>query len=206
MMSQSRFQAVLLFGAPGSGKGTQGKAVGMLPGYAHMAMGDIFRAMDRNSELGKIFVQYSSRGELVPDDFTVRLWKEYADKQVAAGKFNPESDTLILDGIPRNVKQCKMMEPFIEVKQLVVLSCERDRESIIERLKARALKENRLDDAKEETVRRRMDVYDRDTAPVVAYYPAQLRVNVDALQKPLEVAHDVISAILGRHQELRRIG
>ena len=73
------------------------------------------------------------------------------------------------------------------------------------RLKSRALKENRLDDAKEKTIEHRLEVYDRESRPVLQYYPKRLRVDVDALQSPIEVAHDILSAILGRTQELHVI-
>ena len=198
-----KIKAILLLGAPGCGKGTQGKTLGTLLGFAHVASGDLFRALDKNSELGKIFVEYSSKGLLVPDDFTVRLWNDHMNRMVAAGKFNPQTDTLVLDGIPRNVAQAKMLGQYIEVVKLVVLSVERDREEVVRRLQLRATKEGRLDDAKEEVVRRRLEVYDKETAPVLSHYPAKLRVTVDALQMPLEVAHDIISGLLGRTQELR---
>jgi adenylate kinase len=201
----NKIKTVLLLGAPGCGKGTQGKTLGTLIGFAHVASGDLFRALDKKSELGKIFVEYSSKGLLVPDDFTVRLWNDHMNRMVAAGKFNPQTDTLVLDGIPRNVAQAKMLDPYIEVVKLVVLSVDRDREEVVRRLKLRATKEGRLDDAKEEVVRRRLEVYDKETAPVLSYYPAKLRVTVDALQKPLEAAHDIISGLLGRMQELRSV-
>ena len=68
-----RYQAVLLFGTPGAGKGTQGNLLGQVPGYFHLSTGDMFRAMDRGSELGRVFFEYSSRGDLVPDEEGSRL-------------------------------------------------------------------------------------------------------------------------------------
>ena len=200
-----KFKVILLFGAPGTGKGTQGEMLGKLPGLVHVAMGDVFRALDRSSELGKIFLQYSTKGELVPDDFTVRLWKEHIDKLIQNGKFNPENDVLVLDGIPRNANQAKILDQYIEVAKLVSLRCDHDVNSIVERMKARALKQNRPDDANEQIIRRRFEVYDRETTPVLAHYPDRVKVDVDTLQMPLEVAHDVISAILGRIKELHAI-
>ena len=200
-----KIKTVLLLGAPGCGKGTQGKTLGTLLGFTHVASGDLFRALDKNSEPGKIFSEYSSKGLLVPNDFTVRLWNDHMNRMIAAGKFNPQTDTLVLDGIPRNVAQAKMLDQHIEVVKLVVLSVDRDREEVVRRLQLRATKEGRLDDAKEEVVRRRLEVYDKETAPVLSYYPAKLCVTVDALQKPLEVAHDIISGLLDRTQELRSV-
>ncbi len=200
-----KLKAVLLFGPPGSGKGTQGKMLGTLPGFVHIACGAVFRSIDLNSDVGKVFLKFSSKGELVPDDFTMRLWKEHIDDLVHTGAFKPESDVLVLDGIPRNVRQAEMLDEYIEVLKLVVLRAVRNRQEVVRRLKSRALKENRLDDANEETIRHRLEIYDKESKPVIAYYPADVRVDIDALQAPIEVAHDIMSAILGRTQELRAI-
>jgi adenylate kinase len=200
-----KFKTALFFGPPGSGKGTQGKVVGNLPGFVHVASGDLFRALDKASELGKIFVEYSSKGLLVPDDFTVRLWKDHMERMMAAGKFNPASDTLILDGIPRNVAQAKMLDRHIDVQKMIVLRVDSDLESIVQRMKQRAQKEGRLDDANEATIRNRFAVYDNETKPMLDHYPKKVRADVDALQSPIAVAHDVICALLGRTKEMRKI-
>lgn len=200
-----KFKAVLLFGSPGSGKGTQGKLLGTLPGFVHIACGEVFRAIDLNSEVGKIFLKYSSKGELVPDDFTARLWREHMDKLVKTNAIKPESDVLVLDGIPRNVHQAEMLDESLDAVKLVVLRTGRNRAEVVRRLKTRALKDNRLDDANDETIRHRLDVYDKESKPVIEYYPRELHVDVDALQSPIEVAHDILSAILGRTQELRAV-
>ncbi len=202
---QQKFNAMLLLGAPGTGKGTQGKMLGTLPGVVHVAMGDIFRALDKNSELGKIFREYSTQGLLVPDEFVVKLWKQHMDQLVAGGRYRPVDDLLVLDGIPRNVDQAKALEQYVSVRKIVVLRCDHGIQSVIQRMKDRALKEGRADDANEATIRRRFEVYDAETAPVLAHYPKTLRTEVDALQSPLEVAHDILSAVLGRTNELHVI-
>jgi adenylate kinase len=200
-----KIKAILLFGAPGSGKGTQGKMLGTLPGFHHLACGAVFRSIDLNSEVGKVFLKYSSKGELVPDDFTIRLWREYIDKLIHTGALNPENTVLVLDGIPRNVHQAKMLDQYIDVIKLIRLRAVHDREEVVRRLKSRALKENRLDDANEKTIEHRLDVYDAESRPVLAHYAGDTRVDVDALQSPIEVAHDILSAILGRFQEMRAV-
>jgi adenylate kinase len=200
-----KIKAILLFGAPGSGKGTQGKMLGTLPGFHHLACGAVFRSIDLNSEVGKVFLKYSSKGELVPDDFTIRLWREYIDKLIHTGALNTENTILVLDGIPRNIHQAKMLDEYIEVVKLIRLRAVHDREEMVRRLKSRALKENRLDDANEKTIEHRLDVYDAESRPVLARYAGDTRVDVDALQSPIEVAHDILSAILGRLQEMRPV-
>src|SRR5215212_8636684 len=105
-----RYKTILLFGAPGSGKGTQGKILGSIPGFFHTACGDIFRSLDLQSEMGRIAWEYSSRGELVPDEFTVKLWKQYIKGMELVNQFHPETEILVLDGIPRNVPQAQLLE------------------------------------------------------------------------------------------------
>ena len=73
---RSGYRTYLLFGAPGSGKGTQGKALGSVPRFFHCACGDVFRSMDTRTKVGQAFIYYSSRGELVPDEISIELWKD----------------------------------------------------------------------------------------------------------------------------------
>src|SRR6202795_4456422 len=137
------YRTYLLFGAPGSGKGTQGKALGSVPRFFHCACGDVFRSMDTRTKIGQAFIYYSSRGELVPDEISIELWKESIISAVDGHRFKPELDILLLDGIPRNLKQAKLMKSLIEVKKVFHLSCP-DRAKLVERLKKRALKDNRV--------------------------------------------------------------
>jgi adenylate kinase len=201
-MSQ-KFKTILMVGAPGSGKGTHGKWLGNLLGFVHVASGDLFRALDKHSELGKIFVEYSSKGLLVPDDFTVRLWEDHMQRMVAAKKFNPATETLVLDGIPRNVAQAKMLDPHIDVQKIVVIHVEHGLDEIVARMKQRAVKEGRHDDANEATIRNRFKVYETETKPVLDHYPSNLRIEVNGLQgSPVPVAHDIIAGLLGRTSEM----
>src|SRR5438874_1536072 len=84
-----RYNTFILFGAPGSGKGTQGKTLGTIPRYYHCACGDVFRSIDTRTKVGKAFLEYSGRGQLVPDDITVELWREAIEAAVDAHKFKP---------------------------------------------------------------------------------------------------------------------
>src|ERR1043166_1720618 len=151
-----KYNTFILFGAPGSGKGTQGKTLGTIPRFYHCACGDVFRSIDTRTKVGKAFLEYSSKGRLVPDDITVELWRQAIDAAVEAHKFKPDIDTLVLDGIPRNLGQANIMDDLIDVKKLFHLACP-DPETLFYRLKKRALKENRLDDANEEVIQRRLD-------------------------------------------------
>ncbi len=191
----SRYRTILIFGAPGSGKGTQGKILGKIPGFYHCACGDVFRSLDAASELGAAFLEYSSKGQLVPDEITVRLWHESIRKTVESGKFNPKRDDLILDGIPRNVAQAILMEELIEVRGIFHLSCP-DRDKLVARLKKRALRDNRLDDTNEEVIRSRLATYDAESKPILHYYSGVMRHDIDASMTPLEVLYEIMKGLL----------
>ena len=188
------YKSLLLFGAPGSGKGTQGKILGKIPGFYHCACGDVFRAVDVRSELGRAFLHYSSKGQLVPDDVTIRLWSHQIETQVHAARFNPETDYIVLDGIPRNVAQAKMLEAKLDVHRVFHLDCP-DKTKVYERLKRRALKENRLDDINDEVIERRQRVYEKESQPVLDYYGEKLVVDVNSDQPPFQVLRDILNHI-----------
>ena len=190
-----RYKTVLLFGAPGSGKGTQGKILGSIPGFYHFACGDVFRSLDLQSDVGRKFWEYSSRGERVPDEFTIDVWKNYIKGMEWVNRFHPETEILVLDGIPRNVEQAKLMEDVIDVVKVIYLVCG-DLSKMVERLKRRALKENRIDDASDAVIRRRMEVYERETRPVLEHYPADRVVKIDATMSQIEVLSDLIKLLV----------
>jgi adenylate kinase len=131
----------------------------------------------------------------VPDEITVKLWMARIADMVGAHTFKPDIDSLILDGIPRNVEQAKIMTDMIDVKRVFYLSCP-DNSALVTRLKKRALKENRFDDANEEVIRRRLATYEAESKPVIEYYGPELTRVIDATQPPVRVAHDILSAII----------
>lgn len=192
------YQSLLLLGAPGSGKGTQGKILGKIPGFYHCACGDVFRAVDPTSDLGKAFIQYSSKGQLVPDDVTINLWARQIETMERSGRFMPKTDFLVLDGIPRNLSQAKILIEKLDVRRVFHLDCA-DKTKVYERLKRRALKENRLDDISDETIRRRQEIYEQETKPVLEFYGEKLISHIDSSQQPYEVLRDILDAMKDHH-------
>lgn len=189
-----RYRTILMFGAPGSGKGTQGKVIGALPGFFHLACGDVFRSLNPNSDLGKTFLQFSSQGKLVPDNFTVELWLDHIHRLVHTKHFHPDEEILILDGIPRNRHQAETMAEYIDVVLLICLSAD-DQEVLIQRMRRRALHENRLDDANEDVIRSRFTEYEAETKPVLEYYPSEMVHYVDTTGTPIEALMGVAQAV-----------
>jgi adenylate kinase len=189
-----KYRTLLLFGAPGSGKGTQGKILGTIPNFFHCSCGDVFRNLTIDSPLGRVFLEYSSKGQLVPDQPTIELWQQNIGAQTTLGRFNPERDTLLLDGIPRNPHQAEMLRDTLDVKGVFYLSCP-DMTKLVERLQRRALRENRLDDANMEVIKDRLQTYEKETKPVLDFYGSKLVYAIDSTQSPVNVLRDILRVI-----------
>jgi adenylate kinase len=191
-----KYRTTLLFGAPGSGKGTQGKILGAIPNFYHFSCGEVFRNLTPDSELGKIFISYSSRGRLVPDKPTIQLWQQNIDWAEREGRFVRETDTLVLDGIPRNTKQAQMLRKLLDVRVIFYLSCP-DMDKLVARLQRRALRENRLDDANIDVIRERLETYERETKPVLDFYGPKIVKTIDSTQAPVTVLLDILKGLDG---------
>lgn len=189
-----KYQTILLFGAPGSGKGTQGKILGTIPNFFHCACGDVFRSLSAANPLAKVFIEYTSRGQLVPDEPTVKLWRQFIKNNERIGRFNPEHDVLVLDGIPRNLQQAEILSATLDVRAILYLHCA-NFERLVQRLQRRALKENRLDDANLDVIRQRLKVYERETKPVLKYYGKKKIHRIDSTQSPTKVLRDILTRI-----------
>jgi adenylate kinase len=190
-----RYRSFLIFGAPGSGKGTQGAILGRIPRFIHCACGEVFRALDTRTPLGRQFVEFSSRGELVPDDLTVKLWHANIKSREESHHFKSDIDFLVLDGIPRNVGQARILDQHVEVLQVFHLSCP-NRVELYRRLRKRAVKENRMDDANEETIARRLQTYEEESKPLLEYYDSGIITDIDATRHPAIVFHEILSKII----------
>jgi adenylate kinase len=194
-MIDGRFPAILLFGAPGVGKGTQGAILGHVPGFYHLACGDVFRSLNMSSPEGREIYQFSSRGELVPDELTVRIWKKALHGHIAISRYKPPDEFLILDGIPRNLRQAEIIQDTINVLHVIHLVCA-DEKSMIDRIKRRAIRENRADDANEEVIRTRFEVYARESEAVINCYPAENISRINAFQSPAEVLRAILDVLI----------
>jgi adenylate kinase len=195
-MKSTKFRTMLLFGAPGSGKGTQGRILGHIPNFYHFSCGDVFRNLTPDSELGKIFLEYSSRGQLVPDEPTIRLWQHNIQSAEQDGRFNRKTDMLVLDGIPRNINQARMLAKLVTVHHVFYLCCS-DMKKLVARLQRRALRENRLDDANMNVIRQRLETYERETRPVLDYFGPNLVKTVDSTQTPIAVLREILVVLAG---------
>lgn len=202
-----KYKAFLIFGPNGIGKGTNAKAVGTLPGYYHFSTGDMFRALVTRvqdgtaTELEREIDKIMKSGGLVDDETTIRLTRQHLDTEVTGGSINPKTDYLLLDGVPRNLEQAKMLDSFIEV--CGVLHVTADREVAVERITNRARLEGRKDDQDPVAVGKRLDIFFENLAPLLSYYDSAFDGSqkydsdvihyLNAAQRPAKVLQDVLA-------------
>ena len=189
-----KYSSIIMLGAPGSGKGTQGRLLAALPEYFHCACGDVFRSVRTDTELGRIFQVFSGQGQLVPDEVTIRLWLDYISRHESTHIFEPSRQLLVLDGIPRNIEQAKLLEQFVKVKAVIHLESV-STQKLVARIKRRAIKENRHDDAREDVIRQRLEIYEKLSQPLLEYYSEALVHHLDALQSPTVIHGQVLNII-----------
>jgi len=156
---------VLVLGPQGSGKGTQAKRIAAEYDVPHVSTGDMFRALDDSTDLGREVKEIMERGDLVPDGVTVRMIRERLAADDAARGF-------ILDGFPRNLAQAEALDEMLREigRNLdVIFFFDLDDATAKQRALGRAHEEGRTDDTPE-TIARRLAVYHEQTEPVVEYY------------------------------------
>ncbi len=160
---------LILFGPPGSGKGTQAKKLAEKYNILHISTGDLFRKeIGDKSELGLLAMDYINKGELVPDTVTIGMLRSALER-------HGTTFGVIYDGFPRTVDQARALDVLLEEDQDeidLLISLKVDDEEIISRIHQRGKLSGRADDQDEKIVRDRIEVYKKETQPVYAYYDA----------------------------------
>jgi adenylate kinase len=185
------FRSVLIFGPPGSGKGTLGKFLSSAGNHFHLSSGDIFRGLSPESPAGMLYHNYAGKGLLLPDEVTIQIWHHFVNGLIATNRYFPKDQLLLLDGIPRTIRQADLLERYIHIERIIVLEIE-NVEELIKRIQRRALIEKRTDDMDPHVLKTRMEVYERDTLKLLKHYPNKVISHFNADQKPLEVLRDVL--------------
>ncbi|MDR1938803.1 MAG: adenylate kinase [Tannerellaceae bacterium] len=157
---------VVIFGAPGSGKGTQSELIIKEFGLDHISTGEVLRTEIRNeTEVGKIAGEYIDKGQLVPDELIIDILAKTLDSK-------KRSNGVIFDGFPRTIPQAEALKEILNERGTdiaVVINLEADEDELVSRLLARGKLSGRSDDNLE-TIQSRLNVYHLQTAPLMEYY------------------------------------
>lgn len=213
---------IVLVGPPGAGKGTQAAYLAKNLAIPHISTGDLFRAnMSQGTVLGQKAKEYMSAGQLVPDSVTIGMAEDRMDQEDAEGGF-------LLDGFPRNLGQAEALDGYLKGKGLsldAVLDLEVPEDEVVKRIAGRRICRNdsshvfhvvynapksegvcdvcggelyQRDDDREDTVRKRLEVYHSETEPIIDYYKSQnLVVTISALGKVEDVTQRAMAALDG---------
>lgn len=172
---------IVIFGPPGSGKGTQSQRIKEKYNLAHISTGEMLRdRIERGTELGKLADSYISKGNLVPDDVIISMLEKEMEKPEAA-------NGVILDGFPRTVTQAKALAELMKKRGsdiTHVIGLELPDDIVTERLLKRGEESGRSDD-NSEAIKQRLDVYHNTTLPVKEYYDKQ------GLYRPIDGAKEI---------------
>lgn len=169
-LNQQTMINLVLFGKPGAGKGTQATFLKEQYNLKHISTGDVFRYNIKNAtELGTLAKSYIDKGDLVPDEVTIKMLQDEVEK-------NPDANGFIFDGFPRTTAQAEALDVFLDSKNMKInatIALDANDEVLISRLLERGKVSGRSDDQDETKIRNRFDEYNEKTAPLQAYYEAQ---------------------------------
>jgi len=169
-LNQPHMINLVLFGKPGAGKGTQAEFLKEKYNLKHISTGDLFRYnMKNDTELGQLAKSYIEKGDLVPDEVTIKMLEDAVDK-------NPDASGFIFDGFPRTTAQAEALDTFLSTKNMKIdatIALEANDEVLIERIIERGKVSGRTDDQDEGKIRNRFEEYNEKTAPLKNFYEGQ---------------------------------
>jgi adenylate kinase len=201
-----RYQSIIVMGPPYSGKGTQCKLLGERTEFFHFSSGDMFRNLDPSTEIGAKVKILIDAGHFVDNKSLMELTKENLKNYIREGKYLPKKQSLLLDGLPRNIAQIALVREIADINKIVYLNGG-SREDLISRALNRGEKEDRIDDQDIEIITKRIDKYFRETHPILKFYHARIRTTVDSTgsakftekeleKRVLEINKDLLEKIL----------
>ncbi|MBT4324270.1 MAG: adenylate kinase [Cryomorphaceae bacterium] len=184
---------LILFGKPGSGKGTQAEFVKNKYDLIHISTGDLFRNnISNNTELGLLAKSYMDKGDLVPDEVTIKMLESEVNN-------HPNAKGFIFDGFPRTTVQAEILDQFLITLKLSIsmtIALEVDENLLIERLISRGKDSGRSDDQDRTKIQNRFDEYNKKTSPLINYYKNQNKFfDVDGVGDINEISSRIFNTI-----------
>ena len=186
---------IILFGPPGSGKGTQAQFIVESKELTHISTGDIFRKnIQQKTTLGNLASSYMNEGKLVPDQVTIDLLESEIDSHSLSNGF-------IFDGFPRTIAQAHAFELFLKKKNMnlsLVISLEVSEDELTQRLLKRGLESGRQDDSNQDIIRNRIQVYNNQTSVLKNHYQNSLKqsfFSIDGERSIDLIARDILNVI-----------
>ena len=184
---------LILFGKPGSGKGTQAEFVKQKYDLVHISTGDVFRFnISKNTELGELAKSYMDKGDLVPDKVTIKMLEAEVEKFSNANGF-------IFDGFPRTSTQAQILDDFLNSKNMSIsmtIALEVDENLLIDRLIKRGKDSGRTDDQDKSKIQNRFDEYNKKTAPLIDYYKSQNKFfEIDGMGEINDISNRIFDVI-----------
>lgn len=192
---------LVIFGAPGSGKGTQSDRLISDFGLYHISTGEVLRDhIARGTELGKIADSYISKGQLIPDDLMIRVLEHVLDSEA-----EKTANGVIFDGFPRTIEQAKALKTMLArrgSKVHAVIGLEVDDDELVKRMLNRGKLTGRADD-NPDTIKQRLKVYHSQTSPLRGYYLEEGKYHaIDGSGDVTEIGDRIIRSIVDRYPEL----
>jgi fructose-1,6-bisphosphatase II len=185
----AKIPAILLLGAPGSGKGTIGSAVAQLPGCTHCSSGDIIRGAIRDFEGYSTYAEKIARGELLGDQELFGLFDNFL--ATYRREIRSAGDFLLIDGIPRCRSQVALLNERVAVRAVLHLDCV-DPNVLVDRLQDRRVTSGRSDDADRSVILQRLRLYDEETLPLLREFPPATVHRIDAGRPAVGVLREVL--------------
>ena len=184
---------LILFGKPGSGKGTQAEFVKRKYDLVHISTGDLFRNnISNNTDLGLLAKSYMDKGDLVPDEVTIKMLEAEVNK-------HPNANGFIFDGFPRTTIQAEILDQFLSTLKLSIsmtIALEVDENLLIERLISRGKDSGRSDDQDRTKIQNRFDEYNKKTSPLINYYKNQNKFfDIDGVGDINEISSRIFNTI-----------
>ncbi len=195
-LNQKKMINLVLFGKPGAGKGTQAAFLKEKYNLKHISTGDVFRYNIKNgTKLGKLAQSYMDKGDLVPDEVTIKMLQDEVDN-------NPDASGFIFDGFPRTTAQAEALDNFLESKSMQIdatIALEADDDVLVQRLLERGKESGRPDDQDEVKIKNRFEEYNQKTAPLKTYYESQGKFHgvngIGSIKEITERLHLVIASL-----------